>query len=72
MTKCRALTAEGITAHNWCGSYSLPVATITGSVRREVCSLVQHCSAGSANLRQRKSGRRPRAATSILPMPASG
>ncbi len=37
MTKCRGLTAEGITAHNWCGSYSLPAATITGSVRREVC-----------------------------------
>ena len=39
MTKCRGLTAEGITAHNWCGSYSLPAATITGSVRREVSHL---------------------------------
>ena len=37
MTKCRGLTAEGMTAHNWCGSYSLPAATVTGSVRREVC-----------------------------------
>ena len=37
MTKCRGLTAEGMTAHHWCGSYSLPAATITGSVRREVC-----------------------------------
>ena len=37
MTKCRGLTAEGMTAHHWCGSYSLPAATITGSARREVC-----------------------------------
>ena len=26
-----------MTAYHWCGSYSLPAATITGSVRREVC-----------------------------------
>jgi len=38
VTKCRGLTAEGLTAHYWCGSYSLPAATITGSVRREVCA----------------------------------
>ena len=42
MTKCRGLTAEGMTAHHWCGSYSLPAATITGSVRREVCAVSGH------------------------------
>jgi len=50
VTKCRGLTAEGMTAHHWCGSYSLPAATITGSVRREVRAVSCHHSGHAQRL----------------------
>lgn len=39
IAKCRGLAADGLTALHWCGSYSLPPATVTGSVRRELCTV---------------------------------
>lgn len=33
MAKCKALREEGISAYHWCGSYRLPVQTITGDVQ---------------------------------------
>ncbi len=42
VAKVRALSADGITALSWCGSYRLPPATATGSVQRELC-LIDSC-----------------------------
>lgn len=42
IAKTRALNADGITALHWCGSYSLPPATVTGSVEKDIC-LIESC-----------------------------
>lgn len=42
MAKCRALRAEGMSAFSWAGSYTLPVAMVTGSVQRDV-ALIDTC-----------------------------
>ena len=46
MAKCRALSCEGISAYHWAGGYRLPVATITGSVQRELVLLESCVGAG--------------------------
>lgn len=42
LAKCRALTAEGLTARHWAGGYAYPPPTITGSAQRDVC-LIESC-----------------------------
>ena len=39
VSKAAALAQDGLTAMHWCGSYSLPPATATGSVQRDLCLL---------------------------------
>lgn len=42
LAKCRALTAEGLTARHWAGGYAYPPPTMTGSAQRDVC-LIESC-----------------------------
>lgn len=42
IAKITGLNNDGITAFHWCGSYSLPPDTVTGSVQREL-SLIDSC-----------------------------
>lgn len=74
MTKCRGLTAEGMTAHSWCGSYSLPAATITGSVRREVrpIALSRLCMSQESPLRWINMKRTSQVRLALRQTPAQG
>lgn len=40
LLQAQALNEEGMTAYTWIGSYHAPPATVTGSIRRDMC-LVQ-------------------------------
>jgi hypothetical protein len=35
--QARALTEEGMSAYTWIGSYHAPPATVSGSIRRDMC-----------------------------------
>ena len=41
VAKCNALREEGVSAYHWCGSYRLPMQTITGDV--QVQFIVRGC-----------------------------
>ena len=51
MAKCNALREEGISAYHWCGSYRLPVQTITSDVQVQL--LVLQIQPANAMLPQR-------------------
>jgi hypothetical protein len=64
VARCNALREEGISAYHWCGSYRLPVQTITGDVQVQLLVSadshwqVSYCqNTGSGRLHVHKQGR---------------
>lgn len=55
LAACRALSAEGLSAHCWVGGYHLPPATLTGSVRSDIVHLEPVIGAGELALSDHRS-----------------
>ena len=42
MAKCKALNSSGMTCYHWCGGYTVPPPTATGSIQRDMV-LIDSC-----------------------------